>query len=380
MVSESRSTFDLRSAYSGKTVLVTGHTGFKGAWMVAWLQRLGARVAGFALPAETPSLFQAAGLHAGITHTEGDVRDREALADFVRRVEPEIVLHLAAQPLVRQSYTVPVDTFAVNVMGTAHLLDACRTAESVRAIVVITTDKVYENREWPWPYREVDRLGGHDPYSSSKACAEIVTQAYRDSFFGAGLAGARETQTSAARIASARAGNVIGGGDWARDRILPDIVRAAEAKKVAAIRNPRAVRPWQHVLDPIAGYLLLGVRLARGDDVAQAWNFGPPDEQAVSVERIARRFVHLLGLSADDTLELMSPEPAAPKETLTLRLDSSKARTILGWRPLLSVDEAVDLAARWYRAFLEDSSAARPVLDAQIAEYEARLVAASDLT
>ena len=279
----------LGDTFRGRSVLVTGHTGFKGSWLVAWLKRMGARVTGYALPAppesETPSLFRAARLHEGITHVEGDLRDRAALSACVASAAPEVVLHLAAQSLVRHSYEEPVETFATNVLGTVHLLEACRPRPASsggawagpRAVVVVTTDKCYENREWPWAYREVDALGGHDPYSASKACAELATAAYRGSFFG----GANPVT----RIASARAGNVIGGGDWAKDRILPDIVRATLAGTRARIRNPAAVRPWQHVLEPLAGYLLLAARLMEegGASHARAWNFGPKDDGPVPV-------------------------------------------------------------------------------------------------
>ncbi|MCC7112246.1 MAG: CDP-glucose 4,6-dehydratase [Deltaproteobacteria bacterium] len=369
----------LGDTFRGRSVLVTGHTGFKGSWLVAWLKRMGARVTGYALPAppesETPSLFRAARLHEGITHVEGDLRDRAALSACVASAEPEVVLHLAAQSLVRHSYEEPVETFATNVLGTVHLLEACRPRPASsggawagpRAVVVVTTDKCYENREWPWAYREVDALGGHDPYSASKACAELATAAYRGSFFG----GANPVT----RIASARAGNVIGGGDWAKDRILPDIVRATLAGTRARIRNPAAVRPWQHVLEPLAGYLLLAARLMEegGASHARAWNFGPKDDEPVPVSRIATRFAAGLGHPADRALELMTPDPKAPKETHLLRVDSTQARVQLGWRPLLSVDEAVDWTAAWYRAWLDDPGAAAKALAQQLASYDERL-------
>jgi CDP-glucose 4,6-dehydratase len=349
--------------FSGKRVLVTGHTGFKGAWLVAWLRRMNAIVTGFALPAEEPSLFRSAALHEGITHVEADIRDLAAFRKCVEQAKPDIVLHLAAQSLVRLSYDEPVGTFATNVMGTVNVLEACR-GSSAKAIVVVTTDKCYANKEWPWAYREIDELGGHDPYSASKACAELVTSAYRDSFHANG----------GARVASARAGNVIGGGDWAKDRIIPDIVRAANAKTRAVIRNPMSVRPWQHVLEPLAGYLLLGARLLRGDaGMTGAWNFGPRDDEAVPVGSLARRFVSRLGLGVEESLDLRASDPNAPTETKLLRVDSMKARSDLGWRPVLSVDEAVDMTAEWYRAFLADASSARKTLDEQIASYDERL-------
>lgn len=363
----------LGERFRGKSVLVTGHTGFKGSWLVAWLTRMGARVTGYALPApvDEPSLFRLAHLHRGITHVEHDVRDLAALTACVQAARPEVVLHLAAQSLVRHSYQEPVATFATNVMGTAHVLEACRPHggwPGPRAVVIVTTDKCYENREWPWAYRETDALGGHDPYSASKACAELVSAAYRGSFF---------SSSTTAQVATARAGNVIGGGDWANDRILPDIVRAVQAGTRARIRNPSAVRPWQHVLEPLAGYLVLAARLLEGPAGAwtQAWNFGPRDDEPVPVSRIATRFVAGLGRSAEQALELLAPDPHAPKETRLLRVDATKARSELGWRPLLSVDEAVDWTAAWYRAVLDDERAAPAELERQLTAYDERLAA-----
>jgi len=351
----------LSEHYAGRTVLVTGHTGFKGSWLCAWLTRLGARVVGFSLPPEgQPNLFELAELERQMVHLTGDIRSIDALTSAFDAHRPHTVFHMAAQSLVRRSYDEPVATFAINALGTAHVLEACRHTDSVAAVVIVTTDKCYENREWLWAYRENERLGGHDAYSASKACAEIVTSAYRSSFFSEG-----------ARVASARAGNVIGGGDWARDRIVPDIVRAAAAGATAQIRNPLAIRPWQHVLEPLAGYLLLGSRLANdGARYAQAWNFGPKEEEFVTVEALARRLSAELGKGA---IQLSPPDPTAVHEAHTLRLDSTKARTILGWQPRLSVERAIDLTARWYRAWLDDPGSARAVLDAQIADYHAQL-------
>jgi CDP-glucose 4,6-dehydratase len=350
----------------GRRVLVTGHTGFKGSWLCAWLKHVGADVVGFSLPAATDSLFVAAQLSTITTHLEGDVRDEDRLSQVVAEHRPEVVLHLAAQALVRPSYDEPVATFATNVMGTAHLLEACRRQPSVRAIVVVTTDKVYENREWPWGYREADALGGHDPYSSSKAAAELVTTSYRRSFFGGGPA-----------VATARAGNVIGGGDWSKDRILPDIVRAVQAGVPARIRNPAAVRPWQHVLEPLAGYLLLAERLlGTPTEAIHSVNFGPRDEGAVPVLTLAERFVAGLGRGS---LDVQAIDPNAPKETMTLRLDATLARAQLGWRPMMSVHDAVDWTASWYREVLDDPSAAGSMMQRQLDRYVALLSSSSQL-
>ena len=261
--------------WQSRRVLVTGHTGFKGSWLSLWLHSLGARVTGYALPPPTtPSLFEAAGMAALIDHVEGDIRDLGALRGTIESAQPEVIFHLAAQPLVRLSYEQPVETYATNVMGTVHLLEAARQVPGIKAVICITSDKCYENREWVWPYRESDPMGGHDPYSSSKGCAELVVSAYRSSYLS----------SDGPALASVRAGNVIGGGDWAVDRLVPDLVRAFEAGTSPLIRSPDAVRPWQHVLEALGGYLLLGERLLAGErDLAQAWNFGPSDEDARTV-------------------------------------------------------------------------------------------------
>ena len=350
--------------YRGKRVLVTGHTGFKGAWLASWLKMLGARVVGVALPPEPdrPSLFQAADVANGMHSVMGDIRDRSVLATVLKDHSPEIVFHLAAQSLVRRSYREPVETYATNVMGTAHLLEAVRQSPSVRAVVVVTSDKCYENREWPHGYRESDPLGGRDPYSSSKGCAEIVTAAYRASFFG----------PDAAAIASARAGNVIGGGDWAEDRLIPDLFRGLAAGEPVIIRNPGATRPWQHVLEPLRGYLLLGERLwNRADGVAEAWNFGPPDQNVVPVLELARSVLRYWG---GGNLRVEA-DPSAPHEAHFLRLDWGKARAGLGWQPFLTFDETVRLTVEWYRAYHDDSSAASGRTRQQIEWYAARLPA-----
>jgi CDP-glucose 4,6-dehydratase len=349
------------AAYRDRTVLVTGHTGFKGSWLATWLKDSGSRVVGFALPPEAgrPSLFEAAGVADGMTSVLGDVRDLDAVRRVLEASGPEIVFHLAAQSLVRRSYRDPVETYATNVMGTAHVLEASRRCASVRAVLVVTSDKCYENRGWRRGYREDDALGGHDPYSSSKGCAEMLTSAYRRSFF----------HDSGPAIASARAGNVIGGGDWAEDRLVPDIVRAAVAGARVTLRNPGAVRPWQHVLDPLRGYLMLGrALLEEGRTFAEAWNFGPSAGDALSVRDLAARFE-----AAWDRVDTEEAEsPSGPHEAGFLTLDNSKARTRLGWEPRFDVGAAVAATVDWYRRFHEDPRAAAALVREQIHEVEGR--------
>lgn len=348
--------------YRGRTVLVTGHTGFKGSWLVTWLTILGARVVGFSLPAEEgrPSLFVAGDLGRDVHSHFGDVRDLESLAAAFATHRPEIVFHLAAQPLIRRSYREPIETYATNVMGTAHVLEAARWTSSVRAVVTVTSDKCYENREWPWPYREDDRLGGRDPYSSSKGCAELVTAAYRASFF---------EKPDAAAVASARAGNVVGGGDWGEDRLVPDLMRAIWDGVPALIRHPDAVRPWQHVLEPLRGYLMLGERLAREGKVwAEGWNFGPREEDLMTVGDLADAVCRSWGQQA----AWVKGNAGGPAEARLLRVDSSKARHRLGWRSLLDVPEAVALTVEWYRAYRDDPAKAGGTTAGQIKAYMQR--------
>jgi CDP-glucose 4,6-dehydratase len=330
--------------WHGKRVLLTGHTGFKGSWLTLWLQRLGARVSGFALPAATtPSLHTLLGKHVSEGHAMGDVRDALALSNAVHRCQPEIVLHLAAQPLVRASYARPLETFATNVMGTAHLLDALRQVDSVRAIVAVTTDKVYRNLEWVYPYREDDALGGHDPYSASKAAAEIVTASYRDAFLAErGVA-----------VATARAGNVIGGGDWSDDRLIPDAVRAWQAGQPLVIRRPEAVRPWQHVLEPLAGYLRLAERLWTDPALAGAYNFGPLTGDAATVGDVVTLAAQAYGRGQ----WTCPPDVAGPHEAGWLALEISRARTVLGVAPRWALGETVRRTLQWYRRLAEGADA-----------------------
>jgi CDP-glucose 4,6-dehydratase len=338
--------------WNSRKVFVTGHTGFKGSWLALWLLSMGADVCGYALdPPTDPSLYRLLGLDAKLHSVRGDIRDLPALDSALHDFRPEIVIHMAAQPLVRLSYQNPVETYATNVQGTVHLLDAVRRAPSVRAVVVVTSDKCYENQEWHWPYREQEPMGGHDPYSSSKGCAELVTAAYRRSFFQNPQPGGRPVS-----VASARAGNVIGGGDWALDRLVPDIMRAFALGESVVIRNPEAVRPWQHVLEPLAGYLALAQRLfVDGAAFAEGWNFGPSDSDARPVRYLVSELARLWG----DAAFWHAVEPEKVHEAHLLRLDSSKARAQLGWTSCWSLDETLAHTVEWYKTFYsgEDVSA-----------------------
>ncbi|NLX26355.1 MAG: CDP-glucose 4,6-dehydratase [Lentisphaerae bacterium] len=334
--------------YQGKKVLLTGHTGFKGSWMAVWLQKLGAEVCGYALPPPTkPSHWDL--LKPDIRSESADIRDAQTLERTVLSFKPEIVFHMAAQPLVRLSYRNPVDTYSTNVMGTLHLFEACRKADSVRAIVNVTSDKCYENREWERGYREDDAMGGYDPYSSSKGCAELLTASYRNSYFNPARFGS-EHQTL---LASCRAGNVIGGGDWAEDRLVPDMMKAAAEGRIADIRNPGATRPWQHVLEPLSGYLLVGQKLLEGQvDCARGWNFGPADDSTLSVGEIADRLrtywkrIHLR----------IARQDGAPHEAHLLKLDCSLVRRQLNWHPVWNAETALRRTADWYRNFYENNT------------------------
>lgn len=346
-----------------KRVFLTGHTGFKGAWLSLWLQALGARVTGCALPPATePNLFDAARVADRMDSRILDIRDADALTEAVRDTRPDIVLHLAAQALVRTSYEIPVETYQTNVMGAVHLLEAVRAAPSVRAVVMVTSDKCYENREQEKGYAETDAMGGRDPYSSSKGCVELLTAAWRRSYFSA--------DDPPAALASARAGNVIGGGDWALDRIVPDAVRAFAGGETLHLRNPHAVRPWQHVLEPLHGYLLLAERLyIDGRAFAEGWNFGPGDESARPVGEIVSRMEALWGGRAAS--EVRPDEKAARfHEAVLLRLDCAKAARRLNWHPKLTLDPTLHWTVDWYRRFL-DGDDPRSIALEQIRQYEA---------
>jgi CDP-glucose 4,6-dehydratase len=346
--------------WQGKRVFVTGHTGFKGAWLALWLRRLGAEVTGYALqPPTTPSLFELAGVGNGMHSVEADIRDLSALRQATEKAAPEIVFHMAAQSLVRRSYRDPVETYATNVMGTVNVLEASRAVRSVRAFVSVTSDKCYENRGWERGYREDDAMGGHDPYSSSKGCAELVTAAYRDSFM-------KEKNVA---LGSARAGNVIGGGDWAEDRLVPDMVRAIAAGRTVEIRNPRAVRPWQHVLEPLHGYLLLAEALYQDPAAfAGGWNFGPAETDARDVLWVVKRFAELWGPQA----KWRPDDQPHPHEAAYLKLDASRARARLEWRPVLDLDTALAWIVDWHRAHARGEAMGR-FSDLQIGKYEERL-------
>jgi CDP-glucose 4,6-dehydratase len=331
--------------YSNKNILITGHTGFKGSWLALWLSQLGAQITGYSLqPPTDPNHFQLHDLH--INSVICDIRNADKLKQVFQEQQPEIVFHLAAQAIVRRSYREPVETFTSNVLGTINLLEAARACDSVRAIVIVTSDKCYENKEWFWGYREIDPLGGYDPYSASKGCAEIVTGCWRNSYFNPKDYG-KSHQTL---LASARAGNVIGGGDWAADRLIPDIMRATAQSQKVTIRNPHATRPWQHVLEPLSGYLLLGQRLLEGrKEFADAWNFGPSEEENLSVDEIVGQ-VKALWPKMDYHIE---GSPDQPHEAGLLRLDCSKARAQLQWAPAWTGSNAVEKTVSWYRNFYE---------------------------
>lgn len=344
--------------WQGKRVFLTGHTGFKGSWLSLWLQRVGAQVKGFALqPPTTPALFNEANVGAGMESQIGDIRDLATITASMKAFKPDILIHMAAQPLVRLSYREPVATYATNVMGTVHVLEAARQCPNLRAIVNVTTDKCYENREWEWGYRENEPMGGHDPYSNSKGCSELVTAAYRSSFFN---------QPDTAALASARAGNVIGGGDWADDRLIPDILRAFERKQPVVIRNPLATRPWQHVLEPLNGYLVLAEKLyTEGAAFAQGWNFGPRDDDVQPVEWILDHMVARWRQGASWQLDT-TPQP---HEAQMLKLDISKARAKLKWQPRWSLANALDSIVDWHQAWLGGADIRHKTLD-QIAHYQ----------
>ena len=323
---------------------MTGHTGFKGAWLSIWLNELKAEVAGYSLaPPTQPSLFKLTDLQNQTETTIDDIRDLESMKNSMNSFQPEIVIHMAAQPLVRDSYRLPVETYETNVMGTVNLLEAVRSCPSVKAVLIITTDKCYANQEWPWGYRENEPMGGYDPYSSSKACAELVVGGYRQSFFHPD-----DYTSHGVAVASARAGNVIGGGDWATDRLIPDCVNAVLDDKEIVLRNPLAIRPWQHVLEPLNGYLLLAQKLVEnGSQYAQAYNFGPVDEDCASVEDVVKMLCNTWGENATYRVE----SDAGPHEANFLKLDCSKAKKELGWEPHWRLEKAIELVVQWSKAY-----------------------------
>lgn len=352
--------------WQGKRVFLTGHTGFKGGWAALWLQHMGAVVKGFSLaPHTSPSLFEQADVANGMESEFGDIRDLGAITKSMVEFNPDILIHMAAQPLVRLSYREPVETYATNVMGTVHVFEVARKCRSLKAIVNITTDKCYENREWEWGYRENEPMGGHDPYSNSKGCAELVTSAYRKSFFSA---------PGTPALASVRAGNVIGGGDWAEDRLIPDILKAFENKQPVVIRNPHATRPWQHVLEPLHGYFILAEHLYNDDkkQFSEGWNFGPIEDDAKPVQWIVERLVKNWGNGASWQLD----GGEHPHEANYLKLDISKVKKHLGWYPRWSLNTALDKIIEWHKAWLQGESMKQVCLQ-QIQEYSQRPTACS---
>jgi CDP-glucose 4,6-dehydratase len=342
-------------AYRGKRVLVTGHTGFKGSWLSLWLAQLGAEVTGFSLaPLTTPDLFGAAGIAQDLTDLRGDIRDQAALGESLATARPDFVFHLAAQPLVLESYADPAGTFATNVTGSINLLEALRAAKRAANVVMVTTDKVYRNLESGAAFAEDDPLGGHDPYSASKAAMEIAVASWRASFFGTGP-----------RVATARAGNVIGGGDWSANRIVPDLVRAVAAGEVPALRNPAALRPWQHVLEPLAGYLWLGAKLAESDRFAEGWNFGPDPADTRSVGELATALLAHWGKPAASE----RARSDAPHEAGLLRLSIAKAQVELGWEPVWDFATTVERTAHWYQAVATGEQSARAACLADLEQW-----------
>ncbi|PRR82855.1 CDP-glucose 4,6-dehydratase [Clostridium vincentii] len=332
-----------KDEYRGKKVLITGHTGFKGAWISIWLKSLGAEVIGYSLEAPTePSLFKICKLDDKITSIVGDVRDEKKLKDVFQKYKPEIVFHLAAQPLVRLSYNEPRMTYETNVMGTVNVLEAARNVDSVKAVIIITTDKCYENKEWVYGYRETDPMGGYDPYSSSKGCVELVTASYINSFY----------KEKGIALASVRAGNVIGGGDWAEDRVIPDFARSVSEKKSIVIRNPLAKRPWQHVLEPLSGYLWLGALMLKDKEkYSSSWNFGPRDTDSLNVDEILNLAIKSWGKG-----NIIIDKNEQPHEANLLKLDISKVKAYLKWYPVYEVNKAVDKTIQWYKSYYDNKS------------------------
>ena len=350
--------------WHGKKVLLTGHTGFKGSWLSLWLQQLGAEVAGYSIDVPTrPSLYELADVAAGMESATGDVRDLAAVTAFMKSINPDVVIHMAAQSLVLRSYGDPVGTYDTNVMGTVNVLEAVRAVDATRVVVVVTSDKCYENTERDSGYREGEPMGGYDPYSSSKGCAELVTAAYRNSFFNP-----VDFDNHRTAVASVRAGNVIGGGDWAEDRLIPDIIPVLDARRAPEVRSPNAVRPWQFVLDPLNGYLTLAEHLWQdGPAYVGAWNFGPNDADATSVADVVERLAHAWGVKTG----WRQGDPDQPHEATFLKLDSSKARSELSWAPVLDLETTLEWVVEWYKRHL-NAAEARAVTLAQIADFQQR--------
>lgn len=349
--------------WNGKRVFLTGHTGFKGGWLSLWLSSMGAKVTGYALaPNTTPHFFEVAKVASDLEQSHiADIRDLESLQKAMTDAKPEIVIHMAAQPLVRYSYVNPVETYATNVMGTVHVLESIRALDCVRATVIVTTDKCYENKEWAWGYRENEPMGGHDPYSNSKGCAELVTAAYRHSYFSP----EKHTKHKVA-IASARAGNVIGGGDWSEDRLIPDAIKAFEAKEVLVIRNPLATRPWQHVLEPLSGYLVLAQALYQeGVQFDGGWNFGPRDDDARTVQEVINLLIQNWGSLASWTQD----QSEQPHEAHALKLDISKARQYLCWTPRWNLEQAIKKIVQWQQSY-QNQGNMHAISLKQIANYQ----------
>jgi len=350
---------ELQKAYKGNKVFLTGHTGFKGSWLLKTLHFLGAQVKGYALKPQTQNdFYEVIGGDRICDSVIADIRDRKRLEDEIVSFQPDYIFHLAAQPLVRVSYELPIDTFDVNALGSAFVLDAIRKLEKKCSVIMITTDKVYHNNELLYPYRENDRLGGYDPYSASKACAELIIDSYRNSFFN--FNNIDQHQKS---IAVARAGNVIGGGDWSQDRLIPDIVRSIIAKETINLRNPKSVRPWQHVLEPIMGYLILGSKLStRPLQFSEAFNFGPYNENTLTVKSLADKIITYWGageIVLNDDFDKLH-------ESLILKLDISKATSILGWKPILDLNQTIDFTLKWYMKFIEERDSMNQLVNDQI--------------
>ena len=347
-----------KNFWKNKKVFMTGHTGFKGSWASMWLKKLECDVFGFSLePVTQPSLFNEAGLYKDVDTFFGDIRNYDMVYEKMKNYKPDIVIHMAAQPLVRESYKNPLDTYSTNVMGTANVLEACRKIDSIKAIVNVTTDKCYENKEWEWPYRENEPMGGHDPYSSSKGCSELLSKSYSRSFF----------IDNKKFLATARAGNVIGGGDWSDDRLIPDALKAFQEKQKVEIRNPLSTRPWQHVLEPISGYLFLAEKLFNhGNEYTGAWNFGPNESGIATVQDVIEKLCNKWGNDASWALD----KDAQPHEAKNLMLDISKARIRLGWKPLWDLDKAIDEIIDWHKCWLDDSNQIKEMCIQQISSYE----------